>query len=119
MKRFLFFLILSLILPAASAAPAPQRYIPSLIRISDDAAIAALEEDGAKVWHRRGDIIIAFLPDDPATATGAMTGCQYNGSVPSAIRRARRLPGVEQIERGVSARRLTRPARTSPPRMSS
>ena len=68
MKRFLFFLILSLILPvagtlAASAAPAPQRYIPSLIRISDDAAIAALEEDGAKVWHRRGDIIIAFLPD--------------------------------------------------------
>ena len=90
MKRFLFFLILSLILPvagalAASAAPAPQRYIPSLIRISDDAAIAALEEDGAKVWHRRGDIIIAFLPDDPATATGAMTGCQYNGSVPSTM----------------------------------
>lgn len=109
MKRFLFFLILSLILPvagalAASAAPAPQRYIPSLIRISDDAAITALEEDGAKVWHRRGDIIIAFLPDDPATATGAMTGCQYNGSVPSAIRRARRLPGVEQIER---SRRLS------------
>ncbi len=108
-ETFPLFLILSLILPvagalAASAAPAPQRYIPSLIRISDDAAIAALEEDGAKVWHRRGDIIIAFLPDDPATATGAMTGCQYNGSVPSAIRRARRLPGVEQIER---SRRLS------------
>lgn len=98
MKKLLFFalslLSLALSAVAADSSGTPQRYIPSLIRISDDSAIADLEAEGAKVWHRRGDIIIAFIPDSPEEKPGSR-----RGEDSSAIRRARRIPGVERVER--------------------
>ena len=95
MKKLLLFALslLTLALPAASAAA--QSYIPSLIRISDDSAIADLEAQGAKVWHRRGDIIIAFIPEKQEE----MAESRKEEEEGSAIRRARRIPGVERIER--------------------
>ena len=75
MKKPLFFalslLSLALSAVAADSSETPRRYIPSLIRISDDSAIADLEAEGAKVWHRRGDIIIAFIPDSPEEKPGS------------------------------------------------
>lgn len=58
-------------------------YIPSIIQIEDDADIEDLLSKGVIIWHRRGDMLLALIPD--------------------AVSAQKKINGVRHIERGRKA----------------
>ena len=65
MRRFLlFFSLLTLIIGAdAAGAERPDKYVPQLVRIDNEAEIDSLVSEGVEVMRRRGDILLCLFPN--------------------------------------------------------
>lgn len=45
-------------------ASSVQSYYPSILKITDDSAIAQMEERGCKILRQRGNLVLAYIPTD-------------------------------------------------------
>ena len=66
-RNFLFLILLSLLISFTvghiHAADSNSSYIPRLVKISSDADLDSLSNEGVEILRRRGDILLCFFPN--------------------------------------------------------
>lgn len=87
---------------ARSGDDAPP-YVPLIVKAADDAAVDALLDSGATIWHRRDELLLVTVPADKYDATikqGGILAASATRPIHAEMDVARKFGGVDAIIAG-------------------